>query len=276
MDLFDSKGAVEAETATSPAVFANRFSGKTAIVTGGASGMGRAQARRLAAEGASVAIVDVNAETGPATAAEIAQLGGRAIFVHADLTDPAAIDAALGRIRAELGPAHLLFNNAGTVLVKRFEETTEDEYDHIMDTNVRSAFMVTKRVIPQLLENNGGSIVLMSSISALRGFPLEAVYGMSKAAVQALMMNITAEYRERGIRCNAICPAFVRTPHGIRELADFRAMGVDISEADMGKTQLRISEPEDVANVALFLASKDAGFLNGLAVPIDNGWMAIA
>ena len=277
MDASNSKGATPvAGTAGSAAVFANRFSGQVAIVTGGASGMGRAQARRLAAEGASVAIVDFNAEAGDAAAADITALHGRAIFVHADLTDPVAIDAALGKIRAELGLANLLFNNAGTVLVKRFEETTEDEYDHIMGTNVRSAFMMTKRVIPQLIENQGGSIVLMSSISALRGFPLEAVYGMSKAAVQALMMNITAEYRERGIRCNAICPAFVRTPHGIRELADFKAMGMDISEADMGKTQLRISEPEDVASVALFLASKDAGFLNGLAVPIDNGWMAIA
>ena len=90
------------------------------------------------------------------------------------------------------------------------------------------------------------------------------------------MMNITAEYRERGIRCNAVCPAFVRTPHGMRELADFRAMGVEISDADLGRTQLRISEPEDVANVALFLASSDAGFLNGVAMPVDNGWMAIA
>ena len=276
MNVGNPKGAVDAGSAAPGVVFANRFSGKIAIVTGGASGMGRAQAHRLAAEGASVAIVDFNADAGSATAAEITKLDRKATFVHADLTDPLAIDAALARIRAELGPAHLLFNNAGTVLVKRFEETTEDEYDYIMGTNVRSAFMVTKRVIPQLLENQGGSIVLMSSISALRGFPLEAVYGMSKAAVQAMMMNITAEYRQRGIRCNAVCPAFVRTPHGIRELADFKAMGMEISEADFGKTQLRISEPEDVANVALFLASKDAGFLNGVAVPIDNGWMAVA
>lgn len=260
----------------SAAVPANRFSGKVAIVTGGASGMGRAQARRLSAEGASVAIVDFNADAGSATAAEITRLGGAAIFVHADLTDPLAIDAALARIKSELGSAHLLFNNAGTVIVKRYEETTEEEYDYIMNTNVKSAFMVTKRVIPQLIENQGGSIVLMSSISALRGFPLEAVYGMSKAAVQAMMMNITAEYRQRGIRCNAICPAFVRTPHGMRELADFRTMGMEISEADLTKTQLRISEPEDVASVALFLASPDAGFLNGVAVPIDNGWMVTA
>ena len=258
------------------AVFTKRFAGQVAIVTGGASGMGRAQARRLAAEGASVAIIDINAEAGLAAAAGITKRNGNAIFVRADVTDPLAIDAALAQIKAELGSAHLLFNNAGTVLVRRYEDTTEDDYDHIMDTNVRSAFMVTKRVIPQLLENKGGSIVLMSSISALRGFPLEAVYGMSKAAVQAMMMNITAEYRGRGIRCNAVCPAFVRTPHGIRELADFKAMGMEISEADFDKTQLRISEPEDVANVALFLASKDAGFLNGVAVPIDNGWMAVA
>lgn len=237
--------------------------------------MGRAQSIRLAAEGAKVAIVDFNATNGAAVANEIQKLGGIANYYYADLTEPNSIEEALQKIRDDFGSADLLFNNAGTVLVKAYVDTSESEFDHIMNTNVRSAFMVTKRVIPEMISKGGGAIVMMSSVSAIRGCPLEAIYGASKAAVQALMMNITAEYRKDGIRCNAVCPAFVRTPHGLKELEDFKRTGIEIGEADMARTQLKICEPEEVSGVALFLASEDARFLNGVAINIDNGWMVM-
>ncbi len=258
------------------AVIPHRFQGKVAIVTGGASGMGRAQAIRLAAEGASVAILDINAKAGAVTSEDIGEKGGEALFLHADLTNPNAIDAALETVAERFGPADLLFNNAGTILVKAYTETTEEEFDRLVNANVRSAFMVTKRVIPQMLANGGGSIVIMSSVSAARGFPLEAIYGMTKSAVQALTVNIAIEYREQGIRCNAICPAFVRTAHGLREIDDFKRLGIEWDDDALAATQLRICEPEDVASVALYLASEEAGFLNGVAIPVDNGWMAKA
>lgn len=262
--------------AAATAVIPHRFQGKVAIVTGGASGMGRAQAIRLAAEGASVAILDINAQAGAVTSKEIGEKGGDAVFLHADLTNPDAIDAALETVAARFGPADLLFNNAGAILVKAYTETTEDEFDWLVNANVRSAFMVTRRVIPQMLANGGGSIVIMSSVSAARGFPLEAIYGMTKSAVQALTINIAIEYREQGIRCNAICPAFVRTAHGLREIDDFKTLGIEWDDDALAATQLRICEPEDVASVALYLASDEAGFLNGVAIPVDNGWMAKA
>ena len=200
--------------------------------------------------------------------------GDRAEFFETDVTDPDQLDATIAAISERFGPAHMLFNNAGTVLVKAYVDTTESEFDALMATNVRSTFMVTKRVIPQMVENGGGSIVIMSSVSAMRGFALEAIYGVSKAAVQSLMQNIAVEHREDGIRCNAICPAFVRTPHGMNEIDAFKELGVDFGDAELAETQLRICEPEEVASVALYLASVEATFLNGLAVPIDNGWLA--
>ncbi|MBO6602198.1 MAG: SDR family oxidoreductase [Roseicyclus sp.] len=257
-------------------VFQDRFEGKTALVTGGASGMGRAQALRLAAEGARVAILDRNKSGAEEVAHEIAALGAIACAVAVDLSDVDAVESALETAKASLGPAQLLFNNAGIVLVKPYVECTEDDFDRLMAVNVKSTFMVTRRVIPQMIAEGGGAIVLMSSVSSMRGFALEALYGVSKAAVQAMMMNIAVEYRQDNIRCNAVCPAFVRTPHGLNEIKDFQALGFDWSDDDLAATQLRICEPEEVADVALFLASDDARFVNGEAVVVDNGWLAKA
>lgn len=256
--------------------FPNRFADKTALVTGGASGMGRAQALRLAAEGAKVAIIDRNGTGAEEVAHDIEQMGTAACALTADVSDVDAVDGAIRQAVDTLGSVDLLFNNAGIVLVKPYAESTEDDFDRIMSVNVKSAFMVTRRVIPQMIEAGGGSIVLMSSVSSMRGFALEALYGVSKAAVQALMMNIAVEYREQNIRCNAVCPAFVRTPHGLNEIKDFQALGFDWSDDDLAATQLRICEPEEVADVALFLASHDARFINGEAVMVDNGWLAKA
>lgn len=255
---------------------ANRFRGQVALVTGAASGMGRAQALRLAAEGASVAVIDKDEDGGRETVELIERGGGTARFLLADLSRQGDVDAVIAAARERFGPPNLLLSNAGVVLVKAYTETTEDDFDRVMAVNVKSAFMITRRVIPQMIENGGGSIVLMSSVSAGRGFPFEAIYGVSKAAIESLMLNITVEFRERGIRCNAVSPAFVRTPHGMNEIRDFQALGIDWSDDDLAATQLRICEPEEVSNVALFLASSDAAFVNGVSVNVDNGWMAKA
>ena len=251
-----------------------RFADKVAIVTGGASGMGRAQAIRLAAEGARVAIIDIDREGADETRSIASQAHDDVAVFATDVTDAAQVEQSLKEVRDRFGPVDLLFNNAGTVLVKPYTETTEDEFDGLMNVNLRSAFMVTKRVTAQMVENGGGSIVIMSSVSSMRGFDLEAIYGASKAAVQSLMQTIAIEFRERGIRCNAICPAFVRTKHGTREIEAFEELGFDWGEAQLKETQLRICEPEEVASVALYLASDEARAVNGVAVPIDNGWMS--
>lgn len=250
------------------------FDGSVALVTGGASGMGRAQARAIAAEGAKVAIFDINGKGGEETVRLIDAAGGEAKFFAVDATKADEVEKALEDIKSGFGPVKHLFNTAGTVLVKAYHETTEADYDRIMDINVRSAFIVTRRVIKQMVDNGGGTIVLMSSVSALRGFGYEALYGMSKSAIHGMMMNICAEYRQSNIRCCSVAPAFVRTPHGMGEIEQFKQLGVVWNDDAMKNTQLRICEPEEVASVSVFLSSPAANFLNGLSVQVDNGWMA--
>ncbi len=235
--------------------------------------MGRAQARLMANQGASVAILDINRSGGEETVRDIENTGGRAIFFEVDCADPLGVESALVEIGRKLGPISHLFNTAGTVIVKPYDQTTEEEFDWLMGVNVKSAFVVTRRVVKQMVENGGGNIVLMSSVASLHGFGLEGVYGISKAAIHGMMINICAEYRQSNIRCNTVNPAFVRTPHGLSEVEKFREMGVDWSESALVATQLRMCEPEEVAAASVFLVSPAASFINGIAMNIDNGWL---
>lgn len=256
--------------------FGNCFAGQVALVTGGASGMARAEARLMAGQGAKVAIFDINGAGAEETVAMIRGAGGTAQAWTVDCVDAAAVEAALAEVTATFGPVNHLFNTAGTVIVKPYHETTEEDYDRLMDINVKSAFTVTRRVVKQMVDNGGGSIVMMSSVASLHGFGLEGLYGISKAAIHGMMINICAEYRGQGIRCNSVNPAFVRTSHGLHEIEKFREMGVDWDESAFAATQLRICEPEEVAAAAVFLASPAASFVKGVALSIDNGWLVAA
>jgi NAD(P)-dependent dehydrogenase (short-subunit alcohol dehydrogenase family) len=252
-----------------------RLEGKTAVITGGAGGMGRAASLMFAAEGAKVAIIDIQEEAGHRTEAEIREAGGNAAFIRADVSKAAEVDRALADAGRLLGPADVLFNHAGTIVVKPFHETTEADYDRLMDINVRSAFLVCRAVVADMLaRDKGGSIVITSSIGGEKGFALEGLYCMTKGAVLQLARSIAAEYRHRGIRCNAICPGFVRTAHGLREIEELDGLGQKWNEADLVNAQVRICEPEEAAAAALFLASDEASFVNGCALYVDGGWYA--
>jgi NAD(P)-dependent dehydrogenase (short-subunit alcohol dehydrogenase family) len=143
-----------------------------------------------------------------------------------------------------------------------------------MDINVRSAFVVCREVVSHMLENGGGSIVITSSIGGEKGFGLESLYCMTKGAVLQLARSIAIEYRDRGIRANAVCPGFVKTAHGLREIDELDGLGQNWNEADLRAVQGRLCEPEEVAAAALWLASDEASFVNGLALYVDNGWYA--
>ncbi|MFO1143940.1 MAG: SDR family oxidoreductase [Amaricoccus sp.] len=253
---------------------AGRLGGKVAIVSGGATGMGGAASRLFAAEGARVAILDRNAKAGEATAAEIRAAGGRAEAFEADVSDEAQVGAAVARIAEGFGPATVLFNHAGTLIVKPFLETTAAEWDWLHAVNVRSMFLVTRAVLPGMIAAGGGSIVCTSSISAVAATPCEVLYDTTKGAVHMFARAIAVEFRDRGIRCNAVCPGFVRTPHGLREVDDLTRYGVDVSEAALAAQQGRIAEPEEIARAALFLASDEASFVNGARLFVDNGFTA--
>lgn len=252
-----------------------RLYGKTAIISGGASGCGAAAADLFAKEGALVAIVDRNIELARSVAAEIRDQGGAASAHYADVAQQAEVNAVVEEIRARHGDADILFNHAGTLIVKPFLEIQESEWDWLMGVNVKSMFLMTQAVLPQMLRKGKGSIICTSSISAVCATPGEVLYDATKGACHMFARAIAVEYRDKGIRCNAIAPGFIRTPHGIKELKDLQAMGVDVSEAAIIQQQGRLCEPQEVASAALFLASDESSFVNGTHLFVDNGFSAI-
>jgi NAD(P)-dependent dehydrogenase (short-subunit alcohol dehydrogenase family) len=254
---------------------AGRLEGKVAIISGGATGMGGASSRLFAAEGAKVAIIDRNEEQAAATVAAIRQDGGVAEYWTADVSDEAQVEAAVAGASAKFGPVTVLFNHAGTILIKPFLETSLEEWERLFAINVRSMFLVTRAVLPQMIAAGGGSIVCTSSISAVAATPMEVVYDATKGACHMFARAIAVEFRDRNIRCNAVCPGFIRTPHGLRELDDLNRLGVDVSDAAIAAQQGRIGEPEEVAKAALYLASDEASFVTGTHLFVDNGFTAV-
>lgn len=251
-----------------------RLTGKVALISGGATGMGGASSRLFAAEGARVGIVDLNLAAAEATVAEIRAAGGQAVAVQADVSDSVQVTAAVNAVQAAFGAITVLFNHAGTIVIKPFLDTTEQDWDRLHAINVRSMFLVTKAVLPQMIGAGGGSIVCTSSISAVAGTPMEVLYDTTKGACHMFARAIAVEFRDRGIRCNAVCPGFIETPHGLREVRDLAALGVDVSQAAIAAAQGRIGRADEVAQAALFLASDEASFVNGTHLFVDNGFTA--
>lgn len=253
----------------------DRLKGKVAIISGGATGMGGAASKLFAAEGARVAIIDRNGEAAAETVKQIRDAGGEADCWTADVSDEAAVNSAVAGVEEHYGAVTVLFNHAGTIVIKPFLETTLQEWDWLHAVNVRSMFLMTKAVLPKMIAAGGGSIVCTSSISAVAATPMEVLYDTTKGAVHMFARAIAVEFRDRNIRCNAVCPGFIRTPHGLREVADLQALGVDVSDAAIAAQQGRIGEPEDVARAALYLASDELNFVNGAHLFVDNGFTAI-
>jgi NAD(P)-dependent dehydrogenase (short-subunit alcohol dehydrogenase family) len=253
----------------------DRLKGKTAIISGGATGMGAASARLFAAEGAAVGVIDRNVEAGEALVAELKAGGHKAAFAKADVASKSEVEAAVASVNAALGPVNVLFNHAGTIVIKPFLETEEADWDFLFDVNVKSMYLMTRAVLPQMLANGGGSIVCTSSISAVYATPNEVLYDATKGACHMFARAIAVEFRDRGIRCNAVCPGFIQTPHGNREVEGLMKLGVDVSDAAIAAAQGRMGKPEDVARAALYLASDDAEFVNGAQLFVDNGFSAV-
>ena len=254
---------------------ADRLAGKVAIISGGAGGCGAAAVRLFAAEGAAVGIIDRDAERGAALAAELCGQGFRVVFAAANVAVKVEVEAAVSAVTAALGPVTVLFNHAGTIVIKPFLQTEEADWDFLFDVNVKLMYLMTRAVLPGMLAAGGGAIVCTSSISAVYATPMEVLYDATKGACHMFARAIAVEFRDRGIRCNAVCPGFIETPHGLREVAELTALGVDVSEAAIKAAQGRLGRPEDVARAALYLASDDAEFINGVQLFVDNGFSAV-
>lgn len=254
---------------------AGRLNGKVALISGGATGMGGAASRLFAAEGAHVGVVDRNSEAGRAVVEDIRKAGGKAFFAHADVADAAQVEAAVKAVTAEFGTITVLFNHAGTIIIKPFLECTLEEWNWLMAVNVTSMYLMTRAVLPGMLKAGGGAIVCTSSISAVAATPREVFYNATKGACHMFAQSIAVEFRDANIRCNTVCPGFVKTPHGLREVKELSALGVDMSDAAIAVQQGRLCEPEEVARAALFLASDEASFINGTHLFVDNCFTAV-
>ncbi len=238
-----------------------RLAGKTVLATASGAGIGLATVRRMRDEGARVIATDINTDP-------IRDEPG--LEVHRlDVTDTEAVNA----LAAEIGPVDVLFNCAGFVHSGSVLEATHDDLDFAWALNVRAMFDTTRAVLPGMLERGGGSIINMSSVaSSLKGVPNRCVYTMTKAAVIGLTKSVAADYVGQGIRCNAICPGTVESPslhERLRATGDFeKAHKEFVARQPMG----RLGKPEEIAALAAYLASDEAGFTTGQTHIIDGGW----
>jgi NAD(P)-dependent dehydrogenase (short-subunit alcohol dehydrogenase family) len=252
-----------------------RLADRVALVTGGANGIGRASVELFSEEGAQVAYMDVDASQGKALEHELKKKGRDVHFIHADVSDRQAVQRSVVEAIERYKRIDVLFNHAGVISAKPFLECTEDEWTWMMNNNAKSVFLMTQAVLPGMLERGQGVIVATSSASARVATKFEAIYSASKAAMHQFCRAIAVEYRDVGIRCNLVCPSFVRTHHGMDELEQLRTHGVYASSEDVNFMQGRMCEPEEVAAVALFLASEEASFINGAEIFVDNTFTAV-
>lgn len=249
-----------------------RVQDKIAIVTGAASGIGRACALRLAAEGASVVLTDLNEEDGAKTANEC---GPAAHFVRQDVSDEASWRALMKRTESDHGRLDVLVNNAGILISGTIESTSLEDFNRLHAVNAAGPFLGCKYAMPAMLRSGGGSIINISSIVALQGSPNHLAYGASKGSVRALTIGVATHCRDQKnrIRCNSVHPGGVNTPL-LR--AESKALGIDAEE--FGKlareSGANLSEPGDIAAMVLFLASDEARAVNGAALVVDEGYIA--
>ncbi len=247
-----------------------RLHDKVALVTGAGAGIGKAIAETFAKEGAKVVVNDLNADTAKAAADAIIKGGGTAASVQADVSKEGDAAGIVKFAVDTYGRLDVLVNNAGIELIKPTHELTVEEWDAVMNVNLKGLFLVSKHGVIQMLAQGGGSIVNMASAAGLIGFPLLASYCATKGGVVQLTKTMALEYRQANIRVNAICPALIETDLGDRFVESYKAAGIPADELLMSM-QGRMGTVQDVAGAALFLASDDASFVNGVTLPIDGG-----
>ncbi len=240
---------------------------KVAIVTGAASGIGAAGAKRFAAEGAAVVAVDMRGPKAQETATSISDDGGHAIAIEADVSDPADVERMVSETVSQLGALDVLFSNAGTLRPGTAVELSVEDWDFVMGVNVRSVFLGGKYAVPAMLERGGGSIINTASISGLHGDGGAVVYAASKAAVINLTRAMATDHSPDGIRVNAICPGTIETPPVKRMVSDPAIMKVNLDAHSIG----RLGQPEEIANAALWLASDESSFVTGEHLVVDGG-----
>jgi len=247
-----------------------KLANKVALITGAGSGMGKAAALIFASEGAKVAAADISEEQVKETAAEITKKGGQAIAIRADVSKSEDVKRMVDETVAKFGALNIVYNNAGIEGESNFvSNMTEEQFDRVIAINLRGVFLGMKYALPHLIKAGGGSIINQASIAGLVAVRGGAAYSASKAGVIALTRVAALEYGRYNIRVNSICPGAIETP-----MAQRIRKGAPPNPKAIQRISVlgRMAEPEEIAKVALFLASDDASFATGAPFIIDGGW----
>jgi 2-hydroxycyclohexanecarboxyl-CoA dehydrogenase len=248
-----------------------RFTGKTVVVTGGGGGIGGATCKRFAAEGAKVAVLDMNLESAEAVAQAIRAAGGAAQAFKCDITDRAAVDAAVAGTESGLGPIDVLVNNAGWDVFKPFVKTVPADWDRLIAINLIGALNMHHAILPLMVGRGGGRVVNIASDAARVGSSGEAVYAACKGGLVALSKTLAREHSRHGITVNVVCPG----PTDTALFADFKAGASNPDKLIAAFTRSiplgRIGQPEDLPGAITFFASDDAGFVTGQVLSVSGG-----
>ncbi|MEX1137326.1 MAG: glucose 1-dehydrogenase [Balneolales bacterium] len=253
------------------------LSNKTAVITGGSKGIGKCIVQLFSRQGADVHILDTDQEAGEKVTKEINDSGGEAWFYKTNVADQTEVKEVFDQIHRTKKRLNILINNAGIAHVGKLEDTTEEDLDRVYSVNVKGVYNCSLAGVDKMKQSGGGVLLNMASIVALIGIPDRFAYSMSKGAVLTMTYSIAKDYLDQGIRCNAISPARVHTPF----VDGFIKENYPGQEKEMfgklSKSQPigRMAAPEEVANLALYLCSDEAGFITGVNYPIDGGFSTL-
>ena len=243
---------------------------RTAIVTGGASGMGKATSLRFARDGRAVGVVDIDGTGAEAVAAEIVSVGGNAIALQADLGDRAQIEAAVAAARAKLGPVTIVVNNAALEIFAPVAEVTETDWDRLMDVNLKGAFILIQAVLPDMVAAGWGRVINVSSFGAQVGAPNMALYTATKGGVISMTRSMAVELGRQGITVNSVSPGFIDTQMARRAI-DGDLFPVPYEQIIATYPIPRLGKPEEIAAACAYFASDDAGYVTGQLLGVNGG-----
>lgn len=245
--------------------FAMRLKGKVSIITGGASGIGKATVLKFAQEGAIVAVCDLNQETIDATVNEVKAAGGEAVGYIVNVTNKSQINDMVADVKARFGRIDVLVNNAGIVQDAQLTKMTDEQFDLVIDINLRGVYNCAKAVVDTMVAQGGGVILNASSVVGVYGNFGQTNYAATKFGVIGFVKTWAKELGKKGIRANAVCPGFVATPI-------LKAMPEKVIQAMEDRVPMkRMAQPEEIANLYAFLASDEASYINGAAIEITGG-----